>query len=293
MTVDPTARVAVVIPVFDSGATLTETLESVFAQTHPALEIVVVDDGSTDPLTLGVLDALREDDRVRVIRQDNAGPSAARNAGIAASSAPYFMPVDSDDRIHPRYIAEAVRVLEERPDIPLAYARAELFGRYSGPWRLPDFDWAGFLIHNQIFPSALFRRADWTAIGGYDESMRRGREDHDFVMRVLARGGEPYRLDAVRFFYRIGADGSSVNSSMDREDLIAAHAQIFRNSTQAYADHAEDLFRFVFDQHDQIADLRFRYAALERLRVRFPRLVAAGKRVRDGVRGIGRGRRGA
>lgn len=293
MTVDPTVPVAVVIPVFDSGVTLTETLESVFAQTHPALEIVVVDDGSTDPLTLSVLDALREDDRVRVIRQDNAGPSAARNAGIAASSAPYFMPVDSDDRIDPRYIAEAARVLEERPDIPLAYARAELFGRYSGPWRLPDFDWAGFLIHNQIFPSALFRRADWTAIGGYDESMRRGREDHDFVMRVLARGGEPYRLDAVRFFYRIGADGSSVNSSMDREDLIAAHSQIFRNSTRAYADHAEDLFRFIFDQHDQIADLRFRYAALERLRVRFPRLVAAGKRVRDRVRGLGRGRRGA
>ncbi|WP_298745178.1 glycosyltransferase [uncultured Microbacterium sp.] len=288
MMLDHAVRAAVVIPVFNSGATLTETLESVWAQTYPALDIVVVDDGSTDALTIRMLDALGSDARVRIIRQENAGPSAARNAGIAASSARYFMPVDSDDRISPTYIAEAVEVLEKYPHVPLVYARAELFGRYSGIWRLPDFSWAGFLIHNQIFPSALFRRTDWAAVGGYDESMRRGREDHDFVMRVLARGGEPHRLDAVRFFYRIGADGSSVNSSMSRDDLIAAHARIFRNSTQAYVDHAEDLFRFIFDQHDQIADLRFRYAALERFRVGFPRIVSAGKSARDGVKRLGR-----
>ncbi|MDR2322650.1 MAG: glycosyltransferase family 2 protein [Microbacterium sp.] len=276
--------VAVIIPVFDSGATLPETLDSVRAQTHERLRIVVVDDGSTDPRTLQLLDELRGDDRLQIIRQDNAGPSAARNAGIRASEGAYFLPLDSDDRISPTYVAEAVAVLDARPDVALVYARAELFGRKSGPWPLPDFDWSGFLIHNQIFDAALFRRADWAAVGGYDETMRRGREDHDFVMRVLGRGGEPHRIDAVRYYYRIGPDGSSVNSSMSREDLIAAHSQILRNNLQTYADHAEDLFAFVFRQHDEIMDLRYRYALPERIRRRFPRAIGIVKAARDALR---------
>ncbi|MGN8026992.1 glycosyltransferase [Microbacterium sp. 22242] len=282
------SAVTAVIPVFDSGATLPETLASVFAQTYVPLRIVVVDDGSTDPLTLQVLDELRGDQRLQVIRQENAGPSAARNAGIAATDGEYFLPLDSDDRISPTYVAEAVAVLEADPQIRLVYSRAELFGRYTGPWRLPDFDWAGFLMHNQIFHAAVFRRADWSAVGGYDETMRRGREDHDFVMRVLGRGGVPHRLDAVHYFYRIGPDGSSVNSSMTREDLIAAHAQILRNNLQTYADHAEDWFTFLFRQHDEIMDLRHRYALLERMRTRFPRAVGMMKAVRGGARRIAR-----
>ncbi|WP_345186784.1 glycosyltransferase [Microbacterium panaciterrae] len=281
------SAVTVVIPVFDSGATLAETLDSVFAQTYAQTRIVVVDDGSTDPQTLQLLDELRTDDRLQVIRQDNGGPAAALNAGIAVATGAYFLPLGSDDRISPTYVAEAVAVLDAQPDVPLVYSRAEFFGRLSGPWRLPDFDWTEFLVHNQIFAAALFRRDDWAAVGGYDETMRRGREDHDFVLRVLGRGGVPHRLEGVHFFYRIG-DAGSVNSRMTRDDLIAAHSRILRNNLQTYADHAEDLFTFIFRQHDQIQDLKYRYALLERLRVRFPRAIGVAKSIRNALRRVWR-----
>lgn len=281
---------AVIIPVYNSGATLQETLDSAFAQTLQDLEIIVVDDGSTDPHTIAELKRIEKDDRITLIRQENGGPASARNAGLRRCTSDYFMPLDSDDLIGPTYIEEAARVLDDRPEVALVYSRAELFGDAEGPWGLPDFEWPTFLIHNLIFSSTLYRRTDAESVGGYDESMRVGREDHDFVMKILGRGGHPHRLDAVHYHYRIRNDSVNAQVGASREKLITAHASIFRNNLQTYADHAEDLFTFIFRQHDEIMDLRYRYAAAEKLRTDHPKIIGAAKSVRGAAR---RGRRAA
>ena len=86
--------VTVVIPCFNSGATLTQTVESVKAQTYKNIEIIVVDDGSTDVLTIATIDGLA---KVRIIRQENAGLSAARNRGFSEARGEYVLPLDADD----------------------------------------------------------------------------------------------------------------------------------------------------------------------------------------------------
>src|ERR1043166_895150 len=101
-------RVAVVVPCFDDGETLSTALASLAGQEEH--ELVVVDDGSTDPDTLTVLAEL-ERNGVQVVRRPNGGLSAARMSGVEATSAPYVMPLDADDALAPgalRALADAL-----------------------------------------------------------------------------------------------------------------------------------------------------------------------------------------
>lgn len=263
-------RVSIVVPCYNSGSVVAEAVASALAQTYAHLDVVIVDDGSTDAETLRTLDTLAENDRTTVVRQENQGLSAARNAGIRASSADLILPLDADDLIEPVYVEEAVAILAKSPEVRLVYCRADLFGSETGPWPLPDFSWSVILVHNLIFASCVYRREDWETVGGYDSAFAHGREDHDFILKLLGLGGLPLRLDGTYFHYRRSAETMNTVFGQSREYLIDASARLLRNNTQLYADHADDLFRSIFGMQDEINDLRNRYRTFEKMRERFP-----------------------
>src|SRR5436305_608157 len=118
-------RISVVIPCYNDGATIAEAVRS--AREQEACEIVVVDDGSSDAATLHALDALVAEG-IRVVRQQNAGSSAARNAAVEASSAPYVFPIDADDRLLPSRLTQLADVLDESPQLALAWGKYRTFG---------------------------------------------------------------------------------------------------------------------------------------------------------------------
>ena len=116
------ARVSVILPVFNGAATIVNALGSVFAQSFTDFEIVVVDDGSTDD-TASVLAEYR--DRIHVVSQSNRGLSAARNAGVRASSGgEYLAFIDDDDEWMPEKLARCVDELDQDPSCALAYTGA-------------------------------------------------------------------------------------------------------------------------------------------------------------------------
>ena len=193
--------VSIVVPCFNAGDTLPETLESARAVDYPAVEIIVCDDGSTDPLTLQVLADLEDD--VRVVRQENAGLPAARNAAIAAARGTYVFPLDADDKIHQDYARAAVEVFEADPQIGIVHARVLRFGDAQGEVGYDDFSIGKLLNHNMIHQLSWFRRADWEALGGYDEKLRDGREDHEFWIRIVSTGRTVVKLDELYSIYRI------------------------------------------------------------------------------------------
>jgi glycosyltransferase involved in cell wall biosynthesis len=106
--------VSVVVPTYNRAGVLAETLDSILAQTYPHLEVIVVDDGSTDDTQAAVAPYR---DRIIYIRQENQGLAAARNAGFVRSSGDYVAWLDSDDLWNPDKIALQVAVLDRRPDI--------------------------------------------------------------------------------------------------------------------------------------------------------------------------------
>jgi glycosyltransferase involved in cell wall biosynthesis len=242
--------VAVVVPVFNPGALLVETVESIRRQTHPC-ELILVDDGSTDADTLEALASLDTVD-VRVMRQENSGPGSARNTGIRATRATYILPVDADDLIEPDYVEQAVELLESRPDVGVVYCRADRFGDAQGLWELPPFDPAAMAVDNIVFATAMFRRADWELVGGYDETLRRGGEDWDFWLSLIELGRQVVQLPDVLFHYRI--HGQPRN--FQRHDLAGLYADVFRKHERFFLDHLDVIYEKRFEMQDELRRLR-------------------------------------
>lgn len=191
--------VSVVIPLYNQGHYLREAIDSVRRGGHGELEIIVVDDGSTDPRTIEVFDAL--DDVVKV-RQPRAGLAAARNAGLRRVSAPYVMPLDADDMVAPGFIGSAVAALERQPGLGHVAGHLRYFG-------LLDYVHVPFghvpglslVLNTYARATALFRREALLEIDGYDESLP-AYEDWDLYIRLHQAGQESDVLPIVGQHYR-------------------------------------------------------------------------------------------
>ena len=248
-------KVSVVIPCYNAGLDLREAVQSALAQTWPDIEIIIVDDGSTDAATRQLLDGSTWP-QVRVIRQGNAGPAAARNRAIREASGDYILPLDSDDILEPTYIAKAVAVLDARPDVGIVYCKAMKFGAERGPWELPPYALTELVIGNVIFVSAMFRRSDWELVGGFDEQLRFGIEDYDFWIKLVHRGREVVQLDEYLFNYRIREKSRTALFEQEDRKVVAAYARIFRENRDFYAEHAENLFQHRFALYRQLRESR-------------------------------------
>jgi len=194
---DDASRVSVVIPYYNQGAYLLEAIQSVRQSTSPRVEIVVVNDGSTDRASNRIFDGL---EGVRKVAQANGGLSRARNAGIQAASGDYVLMLDADDQIHPRYIEAGVQALTNNPDLAYVTCHARNFGAWDSAY-VP----VGFVPPLMPFLNTdgkcanLFRRDALLKCGGYDETMV-SYEDWDLLLTLHELG---YRGDVLpeEFFY--------------------------------------------------------------------------------------------
>jgi len=199
----PTPLVSIVIPCYNPAGWLEETLASAGKQTHPAVEIVLVNDGTSDPASLELLRRLAPQ-AARYIEQPNRGLAAARNAGFAAASGEYVVPLDADDRLQPAFVAECLAAMDAHPEAAFVYTDYRVFGDRSYVERTREYNLYELLSRNILIYAALIRRADWQTAGGYDESetLRWGYEDWDFWLRLGERERFGHHLGRVLFHYR-------------------------------------------------------------------------------------------
>jgi glycosyltransferase involved in cell wall biosynthesis/GT2 family glycosyltransferase len=199
--------VSTVIPYFNLARTLPETLASIEAQTHRELEILVVDDGSTELESRALVDELARAGRIQLIRQPNRGLSAARNAGLRAARGEYVLPLDADDALEPTFVEKTVEVLESRPELSWCTSYVAFFGDEDGA---PAGGWVP-LGHAPEWMSvenlagsctAVFRRDVLVEAGGYDESLP-SFEDWDLYCTLIERGLRGELIPEFLFRYRI------------------------------------------------------------------------------------------
>ena len=212
-------KVSVIIPLYNQSAFLLEAVDSVRASTYKNIEIIVVNDESTDITE----DSLREiiPEGVKIINQSHMGVCEARNRGILASEGEYILTLDADDKIHPDFINKAVEILEKNENIGIVYAKAEYFGEKQGEWYFPKYNKITMLINNLIPSFGMFRKKDWAAAGGYKKEMLDGGEDWEFWISLIELGIEPYRIEETLLYYR---RHSNSKTSGDYEQL---HWKIF------------------------------------------------------------------
>jgi glycosyltransferase involved in cell wall biosynthesis len=181
-------RVSVIVPCYNSARLVRETAASLAAQTLRELEVIFVDDGSTDD-TPAVLEELiaPHGDRMTICSQPNAGVAAARNRGIAIARGEYILPVDSDDLIAPHMIETCARILDEQREIAIVFTDRQDFGELEGVFPAGNFALERLKYFNQIAYCSMFRRVVWEQIGGYRSNVD-GFDDWDFWIAAAARG---------------------------------------------------------------------------------------------------------
>jgi glycosyltransferase involved in cell wall biosynthesis len=200
-------KVSIVIPCYNHGVMLREALASV-EQVRNAnlLEVIIVDDGSSEAETTRILDEATKAG-YSVVSQPNRGPGAARNTGIRLAKGEFILPLDSDNRVRDVYLNEAASLLKDNPSLDVIYADAEFFGERSGRWYVPHFNLLSLIRGNFIDTCALYRKKLWEEVGGYDEQIIcMGWEDWDFWLRVTCHGGAFVHLSKIAFDYRVRKD---------------------------------------------------------------------------------------
>ena len=209
--------VSVVIPCYNSARFLGEAIDSVLQQTYPRIEIILVDDGSTDETA-----RIARSYPVRYIYQTNRGISAARNTGIAHTQGKYVLFLDHDDRLLPMGVETGVELLEEHPECAVAVGEHRYIGAdgrpigYSNKHATGRDHYRMLLEHNFIETpcSALHRRAGLALAGVFDESVQ-GAEDHELYLRT-ARQSTWIAHEAPVAEYRLHES----NTSRDAEQML-------------------------------------------------------------------------
>lgn len=227
------SNVSVVIPCYNQGGFVREALLSVFEQTADPAEVVIVDDGSDDGSTERLLADLAIPG-VRVIRQDNAGLPAARNAGIAAARGSLVVTLDADDMLAPDYLSSLGAALDADPDAAYAHCWAELVGDTHAIWATRPYNPYQLMLSNSVVGCVLLRKEAWEAVGGYDESMRSGNEDWDLWIRLAAAGFGAVQVREPLFRYRKHGVSMSVETEARYEDALddrmKRHPDLYRRS---------------------------------------------------------------
>ena len=211
--------VGVIMPVYNRGDLVGDAIASALGQTHPAVEVHVVDDGSTDH-TGAVLDEIAaSEERVRVVHQPNAGPAAARNRAIAGCGTTWITFLDSDDLLVPDAVESQFAWLDDNPghDGVMGRVRSEIQSGVDPPplvaAKLAADD------ETTIFHTVLIRRATIQRVGGYDESLRVA-EDTDLHWRLIEGGVKLGVREESLITRRVFGDNLSYENTDGRASLL-------------------------------------------------------------------------
>jgi hypothetical protein len=222
-------KFSIVIPAYQAVETIGGALESALAQTRPAHEVIVVDDGSTDDLSAALAPY---EERINLISKGNGGVASARNAGFAAASGDFMAVLDADDRFHPRRLEALAALALARPDLDLITTDTRFIvdGRPSGTFREAN----PFAVEEQrtaIFGSCFV--GGWPAVrierlrdlGGFDERLSQG-EDWDCWLRLILDGSAAGLVDRPYYDYVI-RQGSLTS---DREASLWARVALLEKA---------------------------------------------------------------
>ena len=228
--------VSVLIPCYNQGRFLSETLESLLAQTFGDWECLIVDDASTDDSAAVATRYAEKDARIRVLSQpENDGVAVARNRALKESRGRYILFLDADDLITPDYMALAVAALDADPALTLVYGKAERFGA-AKRWDLPAFSPATMLASNCLYLSCFFRREAAESIA-FDPAFKTGYEDWDFWLSMMEAvpAFKVQQLPDLCFRYRTRR--GSRNSGVTDQVLADIRYRLWDKHRALYARH--------------------------------------------------------
>lgn len=236
--------VSAIVTSFNVRAYVSQAIESLLAQPYPNVELIVIDDGSTDG-TAEIVDRFRSEPRVRVFHQENAGSAAARNAGARVARGTFLAFLDGDDVATEQRISAGVRALGNHPDAALAYGRIDLvdeqglllasrsnLSRYRSGWVANELRYRNFIP----FSTITVRPGAFWALGGFDETVRSS-EDWEFLFRLTCRYPVIF-VDRRMVLYRVRRGSKTMDIKAKEQAIRAVQQKIFPTDRDGGTGHA-------------------------------------------------------
>lgn len=214
--------ITVVIPCYNDGVYLEETLAHLKMQSFQDFEIIIVNDGSTDPLTLDVLNRI-DPGIATVLHKENGRMSSARNFGVKHAKGNVIVALDADDYFDPSFFEKGLKVLEANPEVAVVTSYMKMFGKENKISKPRGGNQYNFLFSSECPACAMVRKSCWEAIGGYDESMTLGYEDWEFYIRITQQNWNVHVIKEVLFFYRQTEKSTHKNKTIPNRNAIIAY----------------------------------------------------------------------
>ena len=202
-------KVSIIIPVYNTESYVEETIKSIQNQTLHEIEIIVVDDGSTDDSSLIINNFISSYRNIQFFSKKNGGPSSARNYGANFAQGNFLVFLDGDDKLHTTYVEKCISVYEKNQNLEIVYSDAEYFGLKTGVWKLPNFNLNTFLLDNCIPIFAMIKRESFLQVGKFDENLNY-MEDWELWIRIIQNNNNVYKIPEILFSYRKSTENTSL-----------------------------------------------------------------------------------
>ncbi|WP_447641532.1 MULTISPECIES: glycosyltransferase family 2 protein [Chitinophagaceae] len=228
-----TPTISVVIPCFNDGVYLQETLDRLNEQTYKDFEVIIVNDGSTDRATLIKLEEISQQGQAIVYHIPNSKMSAARNYAITRSQGKIIVALDADDYFDKSFFGKALQYLDANKDAAVVSCYVQHFGLDKKVFKPRGGTVKNFLFSNQCPMCSMFRKDVWEQVGGLDENMKEGYEDWDFFLSITALGYRIKILPEILFYYRQTKKSTLKNQTEPNQEkllnyMLAKHSDLYR-----------------------------------------------------------------
>lgn len=250
MALDQNNLVSVIIPCYNDHIYLEEAINSVNNQTYKNIEIIIIDDGSGSE-TKEVLKNIKQEN-LTVLHQENAGPSAARNNGIRHAKGDFILTLDADDYFDAAFVEKGMLIFEQEADTGLVTCNGYVFNKNGVIDEIisEEGDAIHFFLNNSAIGNSLFRKESWSAIGGFDEKMKKGYEDWDLHISLTKANWKIKVIDEYLFHYR--DKPNSRNSQADKLYKYELWKYIYIKHIDLFLDNQELMIHTIFSQMENL-----------------------------------------
>lgn len=193
--------VSIVIPAYNAEKTVIETLESVVNQTYKNIEVIVVDDGSSDNTFNVIKEFAKAYGNMKVLSKNNEGLPATRNYGFQYVTGEYLVFLDADDLLDASYVSSCVEQYHNNSQLDIVYTQTQLFERETGLMESWDYSKESILWTNCFTATAMMKSENLKAIGLYDTNLKFA-EDWEMWIRMTAHFDNVYKINKPLFYYR-------------------------------------------------------------------------------------------
>jgi|GEM_PF-1535168 len=221
--------VSIIVPFYNKSKTIIDTMDSLSTQTFVNFEVLIVNDGS-DPGERRRIECF-QDNKIRIIDQENYGVAIARNNGLKSAKGKYVLFLDSDDLIQPTYLEKVLIILESNPGIDFVYTGITFFGKKHAQFKGMKFDKSSLETNNYLPTAAVIKRQAALDVGGYKSGI--GYEDWEFWLTLVENGCKGKLLPEALFMYRFETEGSKYHDDLKEHDH---HIETIRNLHPEYSE---------------------------------------------------------